>query len=520
MTVSTTTSTITYSGNGVTTSFTFPFIGVAAADIEVTYTDPDGVVTILPDTTYTLVLNAAAVGSLWGIGGTVTYPILGTPIPVDSTLRITRILPYTQTISISNQGSFYPQAVEQALDKLELQIQQIADPTQSAADAEAAATSAALSAAEALASEEAAAVYAAAAQSGATGNQGRNRFLNGDCRINQINGTSTVTPSVSAYVMDQYYLSLINAPSVTVGQNYGGVTPPTGFSYYIGIKTTTPVTVGAGDYNSIRQYVEFLNVQDFNWGSANAKTVTLSFWAYASATGTYGGSIRNRTTPVYSYPFTYTINSSNTWELKTITIAGPTAGTFYTADTSPSFVVSWNLGTGATYSGTAGAWVQADYISATGATNILGTLNATLYLTGMQIEVGSTATSFEYVDYATMLQRCERYYQLLGASQTSATLIPGAAYSATDASAWLPYRTRMRIAPTVTLPAAGTSSNQMTFLKADGTTPGVIGTLSADAINLDSITVGGHAYTGAWTAGNAVYLNMRSGAVIRLDSQF
>lgn len=128
MTVSTTTTTITYSGNGVTTVFTFPFIGVAAADIVVSYTDSAGTVSVLNPTQYTLVLNPAAPGQLWGIGGSVTYPIVGsppTPIAAGSFLSITRVVPFTQTISISNQGAFYPQAVEQALDKLELQIQQL-----------------------------------------------------------------------------------------------------------------------------------------------------------------------------------------------------------------------------------------------------------------------------------------------------------------------------------------------------------------------------------------------------------
>lgn len=127
MTVATTTSTVTYLGNGATTLFTFPFIGVAAADLIVTVTDNLGVSTILGPTQYSVVINAIPVGGLWGIGGSVTYPIgvSPVPIPVGYSLAITRALPYTQTVSISNQGAFYPQAVEQALDKLELQIQQL-----------------------------------------------------------------------------------------------------------------------------------------------------------------------------------------------------------------------------------------------------------------------------------------------------------------------------------------------------------------------------------------------------------
>lgn len=127
MTVATTTSTVTYLGNGATTVFSFPFIGVAPADLVVTVINNLGVSAILVPTQYSVVINTVPVGGLWGIGGSVTYPIGASPvpIPVGYSIAITRALPYTQTVSISNQGSFYPQAVEQALDKLELQIQQL-----------------------------------------------------------------------------------------------------------------------------------------------------------------------------------------------------------------------------------------------------------------------------------------------------------------------------------------------------------------------------------------------------------
>lgn len=125
MTISTTTSLVTYQGNGATTSFTFSFVGDSSSYIEVYLTDTNGTVTLLPSSQYTLILNSAPVGGLWGIGGSVTYPVSGTPLAVGNYISIVRAVPYTQSISISNQGAFYPQAVEQALDVLELQIQQI-----------------------------------------------------------------------------------------------------------------------------------------------------------------------------------------------------------------------------------------------------------------------------------------------------------------------------------------------------------------------------------------------------------
>lgn len=128
MTISTTTSTITYQGNGATTVFSFPFVADSAADIVVTYTNALGVATILTNTQYTLIINAVPSGGLWGIGGTVTYPITGSPViplAAGTYITITRAVPYEQTVSINNQGAFYPQVVEQGLDILELQIQQL-----------------------------------------------------------------------------------------------------------------------------------------------------------------------------------------------------------------------------------------------------------------------------------------------------------------------------------------------------------------------------------------------------------
>lgn len=124
MTVSTTAYATTISGNGATTVFSFAFIADNSSTIKVTLTDVNGVQTVLNPSQYTLFINSPAVGSLWGIGGTITYPLSGSPIASGTSLTIERTVPYTQGISISNQGAFYPQAVEQGLDLLELQIQQ------------------------------------------------------------------------------------------------------------------------------------------------------------------------------------------------------------------------------------------------------------------------------------------------------------------------------------------------------------------------------------------------------------
>jgi hypothetical protein len=135
----------------------------------------------------------------------------------------------------------------------------------------------------------------------------------------------------------------------------------------------------------------------------------LSFWIRSSLTGTFGGSIRN-SAGNRSYPFTYTISAANTWEQKTITIAGDTSGTWATNNTN-GMSISFGLGAGSTFSGTAGAWAAGNFISATGATSVVGTNGATFYVTGVQLEKGSTATSFDYRPYTTELQLAQRYYE-------------------------------------------------------------------------------------------------------------
>ena len=129
MTISTLASTVTLLGNGATTVFPFTFVGVSASDISVIYTDTSGVQTTLSPTQYTLSLNAPTTGSLWGTGGTVTYPKVGSPITAGTSITILRTLPLSQDTDISNQGNFAPQVIESALDVLCMEIQQVSSRT-------------------------------------------------------------------------------------------------------------------------------------------------------------------------------------------------------------------------------------------------------------------------------------------------------------------------------------------------------------------------------------------------------
>jgi hypothetical protein len=240
----------------------------------------------------------------------------------------------------------------------------------------------------------------------------RNRIINGDMRIDQRSAGASVTPTTSGtYVLDRWHVGLSQASKFSLQQNAGSVTPPTGFTNYLGITSTSAYSVTAGDAFWSDQRIEGLNMSDLSWGTVNAKTVTLSFWVRSSLTGTFGGSIQNASS-TRSYPYSYTISAANTWEQKTIQIPGDTTGTWATGTTA-GMLVMFGLGVGATASGTAGSWAGTNYISATGATSVVGTSGATFYITGVQLEPGTVATPFERRSYGQELALCQRYFQLL-----------------------------------------------------------------------------------------------------------
>jgi hypothetical protein len=283
---------------------------------------------------------------------------------------------------------------------------------------------------------------------------GANKIINGDMAIDQRNAGASALVGVASpqYFVDRFGYQCSVTSKLTAGQDYGGVTPPAGFAHYLGAKVTTAYATGAGDYFSLQQKIEGQNCADLNWGTANAKAVTLSFWVYSSVTGTFGGVIQNSASN-RSYPFTYTISVASTWEQKTITVAGDTTGTWLTT-TGVGMEIAWGLGVGATYSGTAGAWAAANYISATGATNIINTLNATFYVTGVKLEVGSIATPFVPDDYQVSLGKCYRYYeQITNTASSSYGTFPvnnTIGYNGTTAYGYLQWSVVKRANPTIT----------------------------------------------------------------------
>ena len=279
----------------------------------------------------------------------------------------------------------------------------------------------------------------------------KNRIINGAMMIDQRNAGASVTNTVSTanalYTLDRWGAWGNVASKYTIQQNAGSVTPPSGYTNYLGITSASSYSVLSSDFFFISQIIEGFNVADLGWGAAGAATVTLSFWTRSSLTGTFGGSITNGAEN-RSYPFSYTISAANTWEQKTITIAGDTSGTWLKTN-GAGLKVWFGLGVGSTYSGTAGSWAGAGYYSATGATSVVGTSGATLYITGVQLEKGSTATSFDYRPYGTELQLCQRYYwRMIGGAGGFDPVGSGVSQSTTIARIVTKFPVTMRTYPT------------------------------------------------------------------------
>lgn len=289
----------------------------------------------------------------------------------------------------------------------------------------------------------------------------KNKLINGNMMIDQRNAGASVTLGGGTTItLDRWSCWSENSSKYSVQQNAGSVTPPAGFSNYLGVTSLAATTVGSADVYMIRQYVEGFNFADCNWGTANAKTVTLSFWVRSSLTGTFGGAFYNSAGD-RSYPFTYTISSANTWEQKSITVAGDTTGTWVGATNGKGVSLALSLGAGSTYSGTAGSWASAGYFSATGATQVVATNGATWYITGVQLEVGTTATNFDFRSYGTELQLCQRYYWKNSPESAYGWIAVGRMQS-TYISAFIVNPVNMRAAPTFSYSNLGAANGTPT----------------------------------------------------------
>ena len=236
----------------------------------------------------------------------------------------------------------------------------------------------------------------------------RNRIINGDMLLSQrYPGSSPTFGAGSAYVLDRWYGTASSASNMRVGLS---TDVPTGAGFISSQKAdaVTGTTLVATSVHAILQRIEGYNVSDLGFGTASAATVTISFWVKSSITGTHSGSMRNNGAS-RSYPFTYSISAANTWEKKSITIAGDTTGTWL-KDSGIGLELVFDLGCGSTFRSTAGAWAATNYVGVTGAASVMATAGATWFITGVQLEPGTVSTPYERLEASLSALRCFRYY--------------------------------------------------------------------------------------------------------------
>jgi hypothetical protein len=335
----------------------------------------------------------------------------------------------------------------------------------------------------------------------------KNRIINGAMVIAQ-RGTSAVTVNAATgsayYGVDRFFGQGQATDGVFTMQQSS--TSPAGFSNSLVVTVTTAdASLGATQVYQVVQPIEAYNTNDLAWGTASASTVTLSFWVRSSVTGTFGGSLFN-STAARSYPFSYSISSANTFEQKTITITGDTSGTWAGTNGVGIYVI-FGLGVGSTYSGTAGAWAGTQYNSATGATNLMATNGATFYITGVQLEKGSTATSFDYRPYGTELALCQRYFEMsydIGTAPAAATTtgiryIAFAINGASNGQGGVTFQVSKRTAPTIVIYDGAGTVDKVSTTPGSGTTFTNNRALFAAPFN---VTTNGFVHQGQSSVGN------------------
>jgi hypothetical protein len=334
----------------------------------------------------------------------------------------------------------------------------------------------------------------------------KNRIINGDMRIDQrVAGTLTLDTN-SRFIVDRFFAEDDSTATVTGVQS---TTAPDGFvNSMLFTVTTADSSIAASENCTIRHFIEGLNVADLGWGTANAKTITLSFWVRSSVTGTHSGSLSN-SAGNRGYVFSYSISTANTWEQKSVTIAGDTTGTWLTTN-GVGIRIYWNLGSGSNFLGTAGSWGSSLLLGSTGSVQLFSTLNATFYITGVQLEVGSTATPFERRQFGNELVLCQRYFEKsfdyatapanganTGSLSTYVGAFVGYSTNANPGGGNVFYKVTKRTSPTLT-----PYGNSQGYWYANGWGSNAWAATSGDSsIYFAQQNIGGYAQTfGHWTA--------------------
>ncbi len=318
---------------------------------------------------------------------------------------------------------------------------------------------------------------------------GRNRIINGAMRIDQRNSGATKLSSSTnnSYGVDRFYGN-VSMGKLTLTQISSGL--PSGFTHFSEVLVSSiALTVGAGTTTVFGQTIEGSMMSDFLWGTSRAKTVTLSFLIKSSSAGVFSGALTNSATD-RSYPFSYTIPDAVSWNQIYVTVPGDTTGTWLTT-AGIGARLRFDLGSGSTFRGTNNTWAASNFVGANGTSQIITVLGSSWNVTGVQLEISSAPTSYEYRPDPIELQLCQRSYEKSLGFRFSINGVTGNGYS-------LPihFSVQKRTTPVITV-NGGTSIN-VTAAGIEGvTTNGFTYTLGASGTGLVAV---GNSDDATWIA--------------------
>jgi|11_taG_2_1085331.scaffolds.fasta_scaffold17550_2 hypothetical protein len=333
----------------------------------------------------------------------------------------------------------------------------------------------------------------------------RNMLYNGAMVISQRGTSETFTTAGQEYVLDRFYK--VNgssyAPNITMSQQADA---PSGFTYSLKVNVDAVTTPASNQNLLIGQSLEGYDVAQLGYGTADAKSITLSFWVKANQTGSRGVYIMTQDAN-REYLAEYTINNSATWEYKTVTIPPNTIGG-PNIDNTTGILVLWPLSTGSGDKIDASTgWEQnGAYRGLSGEPDLCNTVGNYFQITGVQLELGKVATPFEHRSYGEELALCQRYYQKIGAV---ARVSFGTAVAHTSGTVFCPVRfmTTMRTTPSQShngsenFYVTGSNQNQ---------SPPSGQTFGTEGININGVTL---SVPCSVTVGNGYWFNTKADAV-------
>ena len=307
----------------------------------------------------------------------------------------------------------------------------------------------------------------------------KNLIINGDFRIFQRASGSTAIGNGTYSTADRYKTHFSNEGAGTTQQytmtDADRATTGHSFAWQWDVGTADG-TIGSGQTCYFRQFIEAQNCSGLAYGSSGAKTLTLSFWVKSAKTGTYCCSVAKPDSTAYYLPLEYTISSADTWEFKTLEIS-PTAGSTslitgsggdIVQDNGQGLILYWWLAAGSEFHGTNNTWTtNSSHLATSNQVNWLDSTSNNFYITGIQLEVGDSASDFEHLPHDVQLQRCSRYYHPLSYGLlSSAPVMFGLAFGGLDGSnvgsdnVMFAYNFPfpMRDAPTVTVGSKGSGT--------------------------------------------------------------